>query len=97
MSITASHDHAQICVTVCHVLVDYGYPGYGGYGGGARGPAGMPGMVSPEEMDGRAGGPAGGPGGPPSANSFLPSVTVRKFFPETWLWDLINTEYVLSL
>ena len=92
MSITAaSHDRAQICVTVCHVLVDYGY---GGYGGGARGPAGMPGMVSPEEMDGRVGAPAGGPGGPPSANSFLPSVTVRKFFPETWLWDLINTEYV---
>lgn len=78
------------------MLVDYGYGGYGGGSydmDGMGGPPGaMPSMAVPEA---RTGMPAGGPAGPPGAGgNFMPSVTVREFFPETWLWDLISTEYV---
>lgn len=27
----------------------------------------------------------------------LPSVSVRSYFPETWLWDLVTVEYVCRL
>lgn len=29
---------------------------------------------------------------PTAAVPALPSVTIRDFFPETWLWDLVVTE-----
>ena len=34
----------------------------------------------------------GPPGSSANDKSLLPSVTVRDYFPETWLWDLITTE-----
>ena len=33
----------------------------------------------------------------PSDDVSLPSISVRDYFPESWLWDLVDTKYVLSI
>ena len=33
----------------------------------------------------------------PSEEVSLPSISVRDYFPESWLWDLVDTKYVVSI
>ena len=65
------------------------------------GQPGSPGRPGAPGFDGQPGAPApeadtfsrsGGPGAPGSPGSDTVTQTVRTFFPETWLWDLINIE-----
>lgn len=64
-----------------------------GFGGGFADGDGMPGlpMAVPERAfdTNMVSGEGGGPDQPE-----LPKISVRKYFPETWLWDIILTEYV---
>lgn len=62
-----------------------GRPGVDGVDGadGAPGPIGQPGQPGPSPQVERD----GSPGEPGPSNEI--SKTVRTYFPETWLWDLV--------